>query len=116
MITFSNRSVWAPVSDKQWSFGRLWPSDNDDQCIQIIEVPCAQCTPCKAGVPFWSSSGIEPMTLVQWATHSTNVWFVCSDNDDNDDDSDVGDDDDCLKMFTKPTGDLKSERLCPHQL
>lgn len=56
------------------------------------------------------------MTLVQWATHSTIVWFVCSDNDDNDGDSDVGDDDDCLKMFTKPAGDLKSERLCPHQL
>ena len=68
--------------------------------------------------PFWSpaASGIEPMTLVQWATHSTNVWFVCSDNADNDGDSDVGDDDDCLKMFTKPAGDLKSERLCPHQL
>ena len=39
-----------PVSDKQWSFGRLWHSDTDDQCIQIIEVPCAQCTPCKASV------------------------------------------------------------------
>ena len=38
------------------------------------------------------------------------------DDDDDDADSDVGDDDDCLKMFTKPAGDLKSERLCPHQL
>ena len=68
-----------PVSDKQWSFGRLWPSDTDDQCIQIIEVPCAQCTPCKASVLcdiFGHPLGIEPMTLVEWATHSIDCRYI----------------------------------------
>ena len=55
---------------------RKWHRNHsNDQCIQIIEFLCAQCTPCKASVfvTFWSPSGIEPKTLVQWASHSTNV-------------------------------------------